>query len=87
MKIFGWIIISFFHICTFTEEWYLQNNAIILTSDTIFGAIKEPRTIKIIKFFAPWCRYCRILKKYIDTYKEMEEIDENLRIYDVNCED
>jgi thiol-disulfide isomerase/thioredoxin len=51
-------------------EWFELNSPTFLTHDTINPAIKDPTSIKIIKFFTPWCRYCRIIKDYIDKYKK-----------------
>lgn len=58
-----------------SEEWYEKNNPAFLHPDSIDSAIKEPNNIKLVKFFTPWCRYCRVIKDYIDEFKAQQGLD------------
>lgn len=51
------------------------------------GALEEPGYAKVVKFFTPWCSYCRKLKPVVDNQKvEMKESGVKVKFYDLNCE-
>ena len=85
-KLITWVLVILLHPLIFCEEWYEQNNPNFVTSSTIQEAVKDPNSIKIVKFFTPWCKYCRVIKRYIDEYKQSHELDQGFKIYDLNCD-
>lgn len=68
------------------EEWYEVGNPHFLDTGTVFPAIKEADTFKVIKFFSPWCKYCRYVKSYMETFKSSNEVSSNLKFFDFNCQ-
>lgn len=50
-----------------SREWYTQNNPLIVDYTNQKQLILQDKAhIKIIKYFTPWCNYCRYLKPAFD---------------------
>lgn len=82
-KIFLFLVIL---VTSLSLEWYEKGNPIFLEGDSIKETLSVKQEIKVVKFFVSWCRHCRTLKKYIDSYKQSQKINKELKFYELNCE-
>ena len=81
----GFIIASFV-LLTFSLEWFEEGNPHFLTGSDWNETIKDSSHCKFVKFFTPWCRYCRVLKDIIDNHKQTTYANStDVRFYEINC--
>lgn len=78
------IIITFLISPATSEEWYTIDANII--SDVQFDEkiLLDHSTFKIVKYFTPYCVYCRYLKKTMDDLKHARNW--SFIVYDFNCQ-
>lgn len=68
-------------------EWYEEGNPVFLTEANMEPALLDKSSIKVVKFFAPFCGYCRYLKNFVDEFKRNNQIHPNLKFYEMNCQE
>lgn len=84
---FGMVLCFWLVSMTLCLEWYQENNPHFINDHELKELLdKDHSTIKIVKFFTPWCKYCRFMKDYFDGYRKSHQIDDHLKIYEFNCD-
>lgn len=67
-------------------EWFEEGSPTLLTITDFNFTLKDTSHCKFVKFFTPWCRFCRILKTIIDEHRKTSfEKRTDVKFYDVNC--
>ena len=69
------LFIAFTCIFTITivkaEEWYMQGSPHLISDEEFPKKIVDNKlSFKIVKYFTPWCRYCKDLKRVFDQLKQ-----------------
>lgn len=67
-------------------EWFEEGSPFMLLGANFNKTLKEDTHCKFVKFFTPWCRFCRVLKTIIDEHRQITYQNRtDVRFYEVNC--